>query len=132
MVPYSWLIDFKVVYSDSTYRNLSFGTKTKSLWPCGENLWGKIDQNLVKKGGRKRFLVFLTTTTCLNCCKCGCMLFYSLRRFFWYQNCGSRTLHWFFGGFQTSLIPNLVTIARKSLNWPLLVIKKQIDWILLC
>ena len=132
MVPYSWLIDSKVLYSDSTHRNLSFGTKTKSLWPYGVILWGKIDQILVKKGGRRRFLVFLTTTTYLNCCICGCMLLYSLRQFFWYQNCGSRTLRWIFGGFKTSPIPNLATIAQKSPNWPLLVIKRQIDRIILC
>ena len=73
-------------------------------------------QNLVTIWGRRRFLAFLTTTICVNCLICGCMLFYSLRRFFWYQNYGPRTLRSISGGFQTSPASNLGAIAQKSWN----------------
>ena len=76
------LIDSRVVYSVSTHENLSYGTKFKSLWPFGGNLWPKIGQIYVPKAGRRWFLDILTTTKWLKWSKCVSILLYSLRQVF--------------------------------------------------
>ena len=72
----------------------------------------------------------LTTTTSLKCPKCGCMLFYSMRRFFWYQIYVSSTLRSQNMNFQRSPASNLAAIAQKSCFWRFLMIKKQLGNVL--
>ena len=49
LITYSCPSDPKVVYSDSTHWDLSFGTKIKSLWPCGGILWPNLGQKIDAK-----------------------------------------------------------------------------------
>ena len=52
LITYSCPSDPKVVYSDSTHWDLSFGTKIKSLWPCGGILLPKLGQKIDAKSDK--------------------------------------------------------------------------------
>ena len=58
------------------------------------------------------------------------MLFYSMRRFFWYQIYVSSTFRSQNMNFQRSPASNLAAIAQKSCFWRFLVVKKQLGNVL--
>ena len=100
-------IGSRVIYSDSTYENRSFGNKNNGLCRFGGNLWPKIGQNWPWNAGQRCFLHFFATKNVLKWYKYVCILFYSMSRLYWYQKYVSIPLWQDFMNFQSWLPSNL-------------------------